>query len=334
MEWKNPRGRTEQGALLALLALAACGYSNNGYSSGPKPPPPGLTVAKGAPSGDGQTATVGQPLTNPFRIVVTRGGVPEAGAEVSWQTATAGATLNPAVGTTDATGSASTLLTLSRGAGAEVVQANVTGGGSVSFTATARADAATTIALLTTGDISGTVNTVFGQPLQASVKDQFGNPVAGVTVTWRVASGAATLTPATSITNAQGVATTALTFGGVVGPIQIQASSAGLTGSPASISATATVPGRIVGVKLLSSGGNHFDPASVVVAAGTTIRFTWVSGFHNVTSTGTPAFATNEDSFNAGHIADVAFPTPGTYRYFCSEHGTPTSGMRGTIVVQ
>ena len=41
-------------------------------------------------------------------------------------------------------------------------------------------------------------------------------------------------------------------------------------------------------------------------------------------------------------ICDVAppktfshsFNTPGTYLYFCSVHGSPTTGMRGTIVVQ
>lgn len=337
------RGWIEQVLLLALVAVAACGYSNNGYGSGPNPPPPpppALMVAKGVPSGDGQSATVATPLTEPLRVLVTRAGVPEAGAQVTWMQSEVGGTITPAVGITDANGNATTQVTLGQRAGQQVIRASVANGGgvtnasSVTFSSMARADAPKTIALGPIGPVTGLVNTVFGQGLQAIVKDQFGNPVSGVTVTWRVASGQAMLTPALSITNLAGVAISALTFGDSAGPIEIQAISAGLTGSPVSIPATATLLPRLVTVQLLSSGGNRFSPNSVQVTPGTTIRFSWVSGFHNVTSTGTPDFPTTGDSFNSPHTLDVAFAAAGTYRYFCSEHGTPTAGMRGTIVVQ
>jgi plastocyanin len=38
-------------------------------------------------------------------------------------------------------------------------------------------------------------------------------------------------------------------------------------------------------------------------------------------------------SVNGGGSFQVTFNTAGTVQYYCTLHGTPTSGMRGTIVV-
>jgi plastocyanin len=32
--------------------------------------------------------------------------------------------------------------------------------------------------------------------------------------------------------------------------------------------------------------------------------------------------------------ADLTFDTPGEYPYYCAVHGSPSQGMRGTIVVE
>ena len=108
---------------------------------------------------------------------------------------------------------------------------------------------------------SATVNTAFGTPLQATVKDSFNNPVSGVTVTFRAPASAASGTFAngtdsiTATTNATGVATsstfTANTTAG--GPYTVTASAAGvatatnfsltnLAGAAASITATGGTP--------------------------------------------------------------------------------------------
>ena len=71
-----------------------------------------------------------------------------------------------------------------------------------------------------------------------------------------------------------------------------------------------------------------------MIAAGTTVRWTWVDSPHNVTSTGAPSFPGRPASAGAGTVYQFTFATPGTYAYYCTEHGQPTSGMRGTVVVQ
>jgi plastocyanin len=329
MNWILTRGRAERVALLSLLAVAACGQNSTGGPNGSA-----LSVTKGNPSGDAQTATVGQDLPTPFLILVKRDGVPEAGATVTWQTAAPGAVLNPTTGTTDVTGSATTQLTLGTTAGSQTVQATVVGGRSLIFSATALAAAPARIRLLTSGAVTGPVNSVLGQPIQVKVEDRFGNGVGGVSVTWQVASGTAQLSPATSVSNAQGVASTTLTFGNAPGNIQIQATAAGLTGSPVVLGATATATANIVTVQLLTTGGNRFNPTRVVISAGTTVRFDWVGGFHDVTSAGTPGFASSGAPTFGPKTYDVRFSTPGTYGYFCTVHGTATSGMHGSIVVQ
>ena len=39
-------------------------------------------------------------------------------------------------------------------------------------------------------------------------------------------------------------------------------------------------------------------------------------------------------AITAPHSFSQTFNSPGTYVYFCVVHGSPTAGMRGTIVVQ
>ncbi|MGH7702344.1 MAG: plastocyanin/azurin family copper-binding protein [Gemmatimonadales bacterium] len=103
--------------------------------------------------------------------------------------------------------------------------------------------------------------------------------------------------------------------------------------SPNSAPPPPPAPGSTT-VQLLSSGGNRFSQAVLTVASGTTVRFEWVGGTHNVTSNGSPSFSSSGAPTAAPHTYDVTFTTPGSYNYFCSVHGTATTGMRGTIVVQ
>ncbi len=92
------------------------------------------------------------------------------------------------------------------------------------------------------------------------------------------------------------------------------------------------------------TGGGHtpavgmassaFSPTPDTVAAGTTVTWTNNDGYgHTVTSApGSP------ETYNSGVPSHATyqhtFMIPGTYNYYCTIHGTPTSGMRGTIVVQ
>ncbi len=76
---------------------------------------------------------------------------------------------------------------------------------------------------------SATVNTAFAAPLQVTVTDLVGNPVAGVTVNYSVpGSGAsATLSSGSAVTNAGGIASVTATANATVGSYSVTASVAG-----------------------------------------------------------------------------------------------------------
>jgi Plastocyanin len=75
---------------------------------------------------------------------------------------------------------------------------------------------------------------------------------------------------------------------------------------------------------------NDFDPATLQVAAGSSVAWAWASGAstHNVT------FDDGEASGNrSSGTYSRTFATAGTYPYHCTLHGTATSGMRGSVTV-
>jgi plastocyanin len=224
--------------LLAAAALNACG-SAGGDLGGGGPDPSALSAARSEPSGDGQSATAGEDLANPLRIVILRGGAPAAGAVVTWSATGSGALMTPSVDTTGADGISTSRWHLGIEVGAQSSRAAVTGGAE-------------------------------------------GSPV-----------------PFTAIAAAPP--------GGGPSPIEIQ---------------------------LRSDGGNRFQPDHVTIPVGTTVTWKWVGGFHDVVPTGDPAFAGSGDPVAAPHTFSHTFTSPGSYLYFCSVHGSPSAGMRGTIVVQ
>ena len=90
--------------------------------------------------------------------------------------------------------------------------------------------------------------------------------------------------------------------------------------------------------------GPSYSPATLTIAVGDTVKFTNRGGLHNVKA--------NDNSFRCAHGCDgdgqggngaasteiwhasVTFHSTGTIGYYCETHGTPTTGMRGTIIVQ
>jgi plastocyanin len=166
-----------------------------------------------------------------------------------------------------------------------------------------------------------------------------GSPEAGAVVTWSAPANGAVLTPSVDTTGTDGISSSIWHLGSAPGVQVSQAAVAGgADGAPLPFTATANAPGGVppsaVEIRLLSSGGNRFDPANVAIAAGTTVTWTWVGGFHDVTATGNPAFPSSGAPVAPPKTFSHTFNTPGTYLYFCSVHGSPTAGMRGTIVVQ
>jgi plastocyanin len=85
-----------------------------------------------------------------------------------------------------------------------------------------------------------------------------------------------------------------------------------------------------------------FAPDSVTIAAGDTVRWTWESDFHSVTS-GTSCTADGQfcspDNMNCGSailnntgfVYEFTFTQPGMYHYFCAAHCE--IGMVGVVIV-
>jgi plastocyanin len=162
------------------------------------------------------------------------------------------------------------------------------------------------------------------------------------------------MTPQVDTADASGVSSSIWHLGSEVGSQTAHAEVVGgADGSPVAFGATATgdtpapppppppppPPANEVTIQLLSSGGNRFEPANVTIAVGTKVTWTWVGGFHDVSSAGSPGFPGSGTPISAPHSYSNTFLTPGTYHYFCSVHGSAASdgtvsGMSGTIVVQ
>ncbi|MFL5494072.1 MAG: plastocyanin/azurin family copper-binding protein [Gemmatimonadales bacterium] len=187
-------------------------------------------------------------------------------------------------------------------------------------------------------------------PLQIVVTRD-GAPAQGAVVTWSANGIGASMTPQVDTADASGISSSIWHLGSEVG---IQAARAvvggGADGSPVAFSATATgdtpappppppPPANEVTIQLLTSGGNRFEPANVTIPVGTKVTWTWVGGFHDVSSAGSVGFPGSGAPVSAPHSYSQTFGTPGTYKYFCSVHGSAASdgtvsGMSGTIVVQ
>lgn len=75
-----------------------------------------------------------------------------------------------------------------------------------------------------------------------------------------------------------------------------------------------------------------FDPMNFTADPGEEVVWAWVgSDLHNVTWVDAD-LANSPDQASGTH--EVTMPsTDGEYAYYCTFHGTPTSGMHGSIVV-
>lgn len=187
---------------------------------------------------------------------------------------------------------------------------------------------------------SGLAGQALANPLRVVVTDG-GTAQEGETVTWGTTSGGS-LSPSSSTTDANGVATTTWTLGTAGGAQTATASLSGATGSPVTFTATApSVPTITVG----PGGAALFSPATLSINAGQAVHFVWASGAtnHNVSpDTGNSAALPESPGLpvllDAPQAFDVMFPTAGTFKFFCTAHGNNPSngtvtGMSGTITV-
>jgi adhesin/invasin len=199
-------------------------------------------------------------------------------------------------------------------AGAGLSTASYTTASSTAVQASTAQLTSDTLSVNTGNNQTATVGTAVATAPSVRVTDINGNPVAGVSVTFSVAAGGGSVTGATSTTNASGIAAVgSWTLGTNAGANSLTASSPGLSGSPATFTATGT-PGAGSKYFVTVSSYSPVAGSAVTVSAqladsyGNLVTTPGVSVTWSKTGAG-GSFGANPTSTDANGIAQVSFTT-------------------------
>jgi len=182
-------------------------------------------------AGDLQTGPGGAALPVQVRVrLLDRLGAPVAGQTVTFAVTQGGGSLSATSVATGTDGAASTTWTLGVGTGAQALSVTATGTtpAAVTFSATAVAGPAATVAANNGNNQGAMAGTALPVAPSVLVTDAGGAPLAGRTVTFAVTGGGGNVTGATAVTNASGIATAgSWVLGPSAGPNQLTATVAG-----------------------------------------------------------------------------------------------------------
>lgn len=216
------RGTGKRGTV-TIAAISPTGLSASGRVSF-VPQAARLVVVGGA----AQSGIAGSALPQPFVVELLAGdGLPVANAAITFRAAGGGGMVTSTSATTDATGRASTGLTLGRTAGSHSFEASSGALTPVTIAAIAAPAPAVALAIVSGDGQSDAPFSTLGQPLAVKVTDVFGGPVAGVAVDWARVAGTGALGSARSVSGPDGVASASYTLGSSVGTESVQATLAG-----------------------------------------------------------------------------------------------------------
>ena len=246
---------------------------------------PGAAGQVSISAGNNQSAVVGRAvLTEPAVRVSDALNNPIAGVEVLFEVVSGGGTAVGRRPVTNAQGIATVGgWTLGDDIGTNTLRATVQGsstitGNPVMFTATATPGTPVSVTAVAGSSQTGTVGTPVPVAPSVVVRDNRGNPVSGITVSFVIGSGNGTVVGSTVVTNASGTATvSSWTLGGTAGT---QTLIARVTNLPDVVfSATATAGAASV-VQALSSQnlGNLTVATNQAASSLPSIRVTDASG--------------------------------------------------------
>ena len=233
-------------------------------------------------SGDGQSGTVGQLLPEPLVIKATddRGKTLRRVLVEFRVTSGGGTTSSPSIETTDNQGIAQVWWRLGTStAQAQLVEVRLVSDGRLvgSFSATALPGPAVNLSRLPPDSQSTPRLTAVPIPPAVRVTDQFGNPIAGIVVTFTVPSSdsGASVTGSPAVTNSAGTATVgSWVLGRTVGAHSIFVTAAGVTGV-ASYTALATLG---AGARMtIFAGDNQVIPVGTTLPINLAVRITDVA---------------------------------------------------------
>lgn len=222
----------------------------------------GAAAAIAVVSGTPQTATVNTAFAAPLVVEVRDAfGNLVSGASVAFTAPGTGASATPSAPTasTGSNGRAQVTATAGTIAGAYAITATVNGQ-STTFALTNTAGPAATVSASSGSPQSTAVNTAFAAPLVARVVDAFGNPVAGVTVSFSTPAGttSAALSAATAVSGPDGTAQVTATARTHTGSYSATASASGAASATFALTNTA---GPVASIAVISG-----SPQAVRVA--------------------------------------------------------------------
>jgi plastocyanin len=97
--------------------------------------------------------------------------------------------------------------------------------------------------------------------------------------------------------------------------------------------------GSVTVVTVAPNGEYRFDPQTVTVPQGETVRWEWAGPGHNVRPGSQPADADwtgtpggDGETYDEGYAYEFTFEVPGQYDYYCAPHRS--IGMTGSVVVE
>ena len=212
-------------------------------------------------SGDQQNGVVGTELGNPLVVrVEDANGVPISGQLVNFRVTSGGGSVFAGSGLTNALGIVQDRWTLGTSTAeiqrVEARAVDATTGAAIvfaTFTATPSPGPAHSLSKAGGDAQTGALGAALTDSLAARVADAYGNPVPNVNVAWAASANNGAVSPATSPTNAQGIARTRWTLGSRLDIPHAVTATAG-TLAPATFTVTPTLPSNATIVKVAGDG--------------------------------------------------------------------------------
>jgi len=264
--------------------LSACGSSTE-----PKTPPKDVTPATiTAAVTDTIRGVVGTAASQQLIVTVkNKAGDPIDTATVTFAVTSGGGSVAAASVKTNASGQATTTWTLGPTVGVQTATATAGTLAAVTFLAKATAGAAANISKSAGDAQSAAVNTSVAVNPAVKVTDAFGNPVAGVAVTFTVGTGGGLINAGATNTNAQGIATAgSWRLGSSVGANTLVATAGNLSttftatatvGAAANLTLTPNTAGQLLVGQTLTLTPRVTDAAGNVIA-NATVTYTTSNG--------------------------------------------------------
>ena len=304
---------------------------------------PGVAGTLTLIAGDAQSGIAGTALAESLVVRVTdANGNGVAGRTVNWTTSS-GSPL-PASGLTDASGLVATSWTLGPTASAQTLTATSPGlTGSVTFGATALPGLPAAMVKIAGDSQVAPAGSVVPESLVVRVADVNGKPVAGRTVNWATSFGS--VLPASSVSDANGLAGTSSTLAPTTGPQSVSVTTAGIPGSITFVGrGTAGAPttlSKLLGDTQSGTAGTVL-PESLVVrlvdangngVAGRTVTWTPSAGTVSPTSAVTNASGRAATSWTLGPNAGSQGVTVAAAGLTASFTATANAGVPGSIAL-